>query len=410
MSQNTTPFYFDSWAPPQNCVARPEAQRLLQRVTAGSRVFVDGPRRCGKTTLVLNTLEEAGIPVVRIDLSGVETEQSMIERILTDLEMFLHDHPDFAPEQGSKTTKGGLSGTLGFLTVNLERETSAGPAQRPNSLDAALALVSDVARNCGAAVFVDEFQALKSARLEHPSSTLGAFAAASDPARTRHGVSWIFAGSNRYSMHRIFGGNEGQFFLRTDPICVGPISKEMIVPFLNSRLGEGRLSKALGGKAYDWCEGIPGYLQRLYGTIADEHGHTARRLTEADLEAAQDEVLRSLGRSYALDLRSCPVDALRLLDLIGSRDIRSMPALREAITSIGLNVKDAHIAFTHLLRSGHLSMQVASEVIERPDPMLFHYIATTPAIHHRESAFVGHHLLPPDPPLGDPAIDSPSHP
>lgn len=376
-------FSFDSWAPPAHTVTRSESGDLLTLVQGEHRVYVDGPRRTGKTTLVINTLEGAGIPVLRLDLDGVSSVPKLVERVSNDAIGFLEQHPEVKKRLlGSGRVKAGVSGAVfGFLNASLEGEKGIEGRKLDLNLDTMLSVIEEVAKAAKAVVFVDEFQTVKSQTLESPAEVMGSFAAASDPARTRGKVSYVFAGSNRHAMHQIFSGAESLFFQRTRHLPLGPIPEHVIMPFLEQRLGRA-LPQAIAHEAYTWTEGIPGDLQRLFSAMRTLTAD-ARVVTPQDLIAAKRSVVEGLGRSYAATLKTVGSTQVQLLDLMARHNIRSLDDLANAAASSDVDIDRINESLEGLLRLGLIHVPPAKTAIERPEPIFFHYLLAHPAIEHR---------------------------
>ena len=386
----TNCFRFDGWASPEHTVARPEADDILAAVMNRQRIFVDGPRRCGKTTLIINTLESHDIPVLRLDLDGVETCEKLLERIARDTNGFLDKHPEVRTKltEGKKTKAGAGANLFGFLSLNYETERDQPARPIGRSLDSLLSAVDEVARAAGAVVFCDEFQAIKSHKMANPTEVLGSFAAISDPARTRGSVPYVFAGSNRHAMHALFHGPESAFFQRTRNLQIGPIPEETIIPFLNSRI-DAEVAPEVGREAYLWTDGIPGDLQRLYSATQRVIGDR-KIVTMADLEAAKTSIINDIGRSYTLTLQALRKDELEMLDVIASRDIRNLSQLRDHIEGKDISVEDAQKTLFNLAKLGLINVPNRTFEIARPEPIMFRYLERYPAInHHPQNALFG---------------------
>lgn len=382
-------FRFDGWADPDHSVYRDETKDLIALVKNGSRIYIDGARRNGKTTLVLNSMAEARIPTLRIDLEGVASTEKFIERVESSANKFLDAYPAVRKKltSGSKA-KGNAGLNFWFIKGGVEYERSMDGKTIGHSIDSLLDVVRKVAEEAGAVVFVDEFQTVKDPRLKNPGEIMGSFASISDPAQTRQQVSFVFAGSNRHAMHQIFAGSESLFFQRTQNISLGPIPEEQIIPFLNERFG-GEVPESVSHEAYRWTEGIPGDLQRLYSALR-RGVREGDAVEPRDLHHAKNVVVEDLGRSYQLTLQTLDVDQLQLLDIVAKGGIRSVQELNVAAKARNIHPEALKKAMNHILCTGLLHVSGIEHKISRPEPILFHYLAANPAMEHRPSG----HILP----------------
>jgi hypothetical protein len=373
-------FHWDSWAAPYFTVERAEAGDLLALVAAKERVMIEGPRRCGKTTMVINTMEGEGFDVLHIDLNGLQTPEGIRSRVDASKGRFLRDHPDVLESLAGKrisksTVKAGVPGIGGSLETNSEVSTELG-----TSLDAILDAVTEVAQQTNAVVFVDEFQAVN--KPDMGGEVESAFAAASSPQRTRGKVSWVFAGSDRHAMHNIFH-KDGSLFANRRELFVGPIPEDTIIPFLNGRTGCD-VAPAVGHAAYKWTEGIPADLQRLYGSIMKTL-RTPGKITLRELNSAQADVMQSLlnkHADYASRITARNPDRLRLLTCIARHNVRTAEQLVEIADGENFEPEQCDQAFNGLVDTGVLHHNRATGAIERPEPLFFHYLVATEADTH----------------------------
>ena len=357
---------------------REEASTLLPLVQQGLRIYVDGPRRCGKTTLANNTLEAAEIKTLNLNLDGICTVPKLIESIASQTEGFLRDYPSVRKDlTGKQSAKAGVeAGFLDVLKFSLEAK-SEDEKKMGATLDSLLSAVSVIAKHAGAAVIVDEFQAIKHKDMEHPSEVLGSFARASDADKGK--VAWIFLGSDRYAMHNIFSEPESAFYQRTRHLPVGVIPKNVMIPFLNKR-SQRQVESAVGDEAFKWTEGIPGDLQRLYSAMIVAAGDS-KRIMPQHLIAAKASVLKDIGASYAITLQGVAKkdpELITMLNLVARDDIRDCDTLAAACDKTGIGGDVADKRLNQLLDMGLLHFRHDNQHLERPEPLLFHYLASFP--------------------------------
>lgn len=374
-------FFFDGRARPPHAVRRPEADDLLELIESGARSFVDGPRRCGKTTLAMNTVDEAKRPLLRVDLQSVSSHEGMIARVDLAVRDFLKKYPKAREKLFSRNeVESEIGAPTWLLDAKITGKRISSEEPERTTLDAKLGTLVDIARHVKGVVFVDEFQAVKDVG-DRPGEVLGAFAAVSDPSYGEKPVPFIFAGSNRFGMHQIFSGVNSLFFQHTKNLPVGPVEAELILPFLADRLGI-PMAPGVGEEAYRWTEGITGDLQRLFSVLKRTTAGM-KKATLGDLERAKTNLVADLARYYGKSLRELDDDSLRLLDVIAKKDVRQVTDLNRHASEAGLKNGEMIGAVDTLSRAGLLHLPISEEVIQRPDPILFHYISGVPAWKHR---------------------------
>lgn len=401
-------FCFDGLPLSEQILERAEEADLLELVKTASRSYIDGDRRIGKTTLVMSTLGKAKIPVLRIDLEGITSLEKLVERMHMSLRSFLDEYPAVRKKLFStEKTNTEIGASILGLNFKIGGEKSVAAAGIENNLDAILHVVTEVARRAGGVVFVDEFQEVKNFNIDKPEEIMGSFASASDPAKTKNEVCFLFAGSNRHEMRQIFSGIRSKFYQQARTFTVNAIPEAQMLPFLEKRFGA-EISKEIGKAAYAWTQGIPGDLQRLYSAMKRITGDR-KVITMADLVAAEDAVVADVGRNYALTVKTRPVDEKVILDNIASLKIFSITKLWEAPDIQEMGVERADAAMEGLLRSGLINIPSNSDTIRWPEPILHHYLERNPALAHRDA---GHYfprpkknneilVIPPSTPLSE---------
>jgi hypothetical protein len=371
------PYRFDGWAGPEFTVTRPETGALISLVEDGRRVYIDGPRRCGKTTLAINALAEMGLKALKIDLEGVCSKSGLVDRVATETYGFLRDNPTVEKAlSGKRGVKASAEGNvLSVLKFSLE-SSSENDRKGPTTLSDLLSAVTTVARVAKAAVIVDEFQAANHPQLVNASEVVGDFASASDPLRTKNEVAWLFLGSHRHIMHQIFHGTGSSFLQRTQHLGIGPIEEKLIIPFLNERSGR-EVAAAVGPEAYRWTEGIPGDLQRLYDA-ALRGAESVDAITLNDLENGKVLVLHELGGLHfeptLARLEQESPQEMDMLRLIAQEDIRSPSALAAVTGRRKIKEKVVEHSLDALVKRGFLHFNRSKQLLERPEPMMFHFI------------------------------------
>jgi hypothetical protein len=369
--------------------SRPEEPLLRNLIGADERVYLDGPRRCGKTSIALTCAQAIGRNTIHLDLLGVENRVTLFERIDCELRAFVRNHPEVKNRirnQGNDSMKATISAGLpGVLSVSLVGDKTAKVERDPVTLDDLLRAAVVLARQAEAVIFVDEFQTVQGKTMERPSEVVGTFAAACKPSLTEQtGPCWLFAGSNRHAMHQIFGGIAAAFFTNITRLPIGPIPMEIMMPFLCRRLGV-RMPAEVQRSAYLLTEGVPGDLQRLFHALSMiVHDGKLTEVGPEHLEKAKTNTLREIGPSYALTLRSLygkSEQAVRMLDVIVAQNVRTLAMLRSAWSLIGGTDKGGDEGLLVLLEEGLLHLDDSGE-LQRPEPLMFQYLQRKPARDH----------------------------
>ena len=243
------------------------AKRLKEYIKSGQNVVIQGERRMGKTSLVLETVRGMkGIALFHADFLCVRDQSDLCKRLLTAIARLESSEGWLA-----KTIK-----TFAYLKPTFSIDPTSGAptlsvdarlASEPTTLDAILdTLLAQTAKRKVCAV-LDEFQdildledgerilAIMRARIQLDSNT-----------------PYIFLGSVRNRMTNMFWHPSSPFYHSAAAFPVGGIDPDDFFAFISSRFAIGR--RSLDRAAFDVISSIandtPGYIQEFCDAIWDE--------------------------------------------------------------------------------------------------------------------------------------------
>lgn len=296
---------------------RPKLERALKsHILSGQNVVIQGERRMGKTSLVLETVRKTrGVSLLHADLLCVRDTADLCRRLATALSRM-------------ERTAGFLEKTVRALsrlrpTITIDQNTGAptlsvdtAAASEIASLDAVMdAILAQTAkkRTC---VILDEFQdildlddgprilALMRGRIQLDSNT-----------------AYVFLGSIRNRMTDIFWDPSSPFYHSAAALPVGEIEDKDFFSFLSARFATGK--RTLSRKMYDAIASLarntPGYVQELCDTLWEE--------TEKGETIDPTAILRALNGIFAREqdhyeifIRRLTSLQLRVLRTLAMRD------------------------------------------------------------------------------------------
>ena len=335
------PFKYGSTVSGEYFCRRPElARTLAEYVKSGQNVVMQGERRMGKTSLVLETVRAMkGVALFHADLLCVRDMADLCQRLASAFAR-LEASAGFLERALNALAR--LRPTLtidpgtGAPSVSVEAAAASQATSLESVLDA-LAAYTAKHRTC---VVLDEFQdildiddgervlAILRGRIQLDSRTC-----------------YVFLGSVRNRMTDIFMHPDSPFYRGAAPLPVGEIAPEDFYSFLRSRFATGR--RAFPREAFDAVCAIarstPGDVQELCDAIWDctDRGTT---IGEEEIRRGLDVVFSRERDHYEIFVRRLTPLQTRVLSALaarGGKEIYSTAFLAAASTRNAASVKRA---------------------------------------------------------------------
>lgn len=242
-----------------------EQERLKANIRTASPTLVTSPRRYGKTSLVLNVIKQMKLPFSHIDLYAEIDELAIQNAILSGVGDAL-----YMVESGTqKALKfvtdffAGLNISFNFEGVQVKVEISKLQKTPAKVIMAALKKLDTTLtkKNKKVVLFFDEFQKL--AQVVKSTAIEGALRHVAQ--ESKH-VCFIFSGSNRHLLNRMFDDSSKPFYNLCDRIILDKIPEEHYVSFIQEKAkikwGEGLNSETLD-TIFNLTQRHPYYLNAL---------------------------------------------------------------------------------------------------------------------------------------------------
>ena len=241
------------------CERRKAERELRGFIKAGQNVFVQGERRMGKTSLVRKAVEGVrGERLVYVDLYCIGSQADLCRRITEGVGRanssmpFLRRVMDFASR---------LRPTLSFDSQDGSPKISVDSlaAAEPESLGVVMDMLEKVAADGKTCVVFDEFQDIN--RLRDVERVL---AEMRSRIQFQEDVPYMFLGSVRHEMWRIFNDTKSPFFKSAAAYDVGEIDVDDFSGFVVSRFEKGRrrVSLDMAGKIIQTVAALDVVLMR----------------------------------------------------------------------------------------------------------------------------------------------------
>src|ERR1700677_837825 len=249
-----------------------ELRRLRDAVRNGERLFLIGPRRYGKTSLLNYTqsvLEREGVIVLKYDVEKFETTRLLAQALLSGAIRTLTGPVDKISALAGRQIKrffGSLKPELIYDVAEESWSVSVLGDRRPE--EASLPLLTDVldgieamakSRNQIVAVVLDEFQQLVA------QGGISAERQIRASVQEHQHVSYIFAGSKTRLLTDMTSQHARPFYRMGSSLFLGSIPRAAFAPFLVNGF-EARRFKVVAGaveRILDLAEDVPYSVQRL---------------------------------------------------------------------------------------------------------------------------------------------------
>ena len=310
------PFKYGETVDGENFCRRPELARILKGyVESGQNVVMQGERRMGKTSLVLETVRGMkGVAVFHADLFCVRDTADLCHRLTAALARF-ENSAGFLEKIVLSLTR--LRPTLsidsntGAPTISVDATAASDTTSLETVLDAIIAHTAK-RKSC---VILDEFQdvldiedgeriiAIMRGRIQLDTKT-----------------AYIFLGSVRNKMTDIFMHPNSPFYRGAAPLPVGEIDAEDFYKFLVSRFATGK--RKLPRTTFDAIREIarhtPGDMQELCDAIWDCTSR-GQSISKEDVRRGLEVIFSRERDHYEIFIRRLTALQMRVLAALASK-------------------------------------------------------------------------------------------
>lgn len=280
---------------------RPTLERDLGKfVEAGQNVVVQGERRMGKTSLIKKTVGAiGGMRLLYVDLYCIRTLSDFCRRVMVGVGGTSERMP-FLRKALSLANR--LRPALSFdsITGSPSISVDVRAANEPDSLGVVMSMVRKLASEEKLCVVFDEFQDILD--LQDSQSVL---AEMRSTIQFQPDTPYLFSGSVRNEMMRIFDDSESPFFKSAVPFTVGAIDETDFARFIVARFEKGNRSidESAAIELVRRADYVTGDVQQLCEAIWDSTESGAVVSSES-VAAAFDLVFSREQEAYGAAVRS----------------------------------------------------------------------------------------------------------
>ncbi|MDQ5988403.1 MAG: hypothetical protein CSYNP_04163 [Syntrophus sp. SKADARSKE-3] len=341
--------------------------QLSGYIDSGQNVVLYGERRVGKTSLIHEVARNRREKLLYVDFMNVRSEDDICRRILREL-IALN-------ESGGYLKK--IFNALSHLrpTFSIDPVTMAPEIK----LDAAVHLeISSVAETL---VLIDKFYGGKVHSLVvafDEFQSIGDLKAADDIYALMRSkiqlqkIPYIFAGSNRHRLDRVFTDPKSPFFKSATPLSVGLFPREEFMGYISEKFktGERKVDKTVLDGICELCRDIPGDVQQVCEAIWSIT--TDGDIVSSDILKGAMELIFSRERgAYECimgELTDVQARCLVAIARVGGGKVYSKQFSKES----GITTGTAQVAIRRLLAKGVI--YETNNVYEFVNPFFRHWI------------------------------------
>ena len=320
---------------------RPEIESLLTtNMESGQNTVVVGERRMGRTSLIMSAFAKTSrCRLLYVDLLNIRTISDFCNRVAS---------------AASRMGKGQsfLQRTLTFLSrlrPTLSVDAYSGMpvvsvdsrlAEHESSFEDIIAMIERFSKKERVVVVFDEFQEIL--KLDHPEQAL---ATLRSKIQFLSETCFVFSGSVRRDMVRIFIDYKSPFYKSAATLEVGAIDDERFIDFLQGRfiVGGRKASRDFLLKVLNVANRISGDVQQLCDAILTE-SDGADELTEKDIDRGICRILKQEASSFEIQTESLSryqMKALRAVARFGGAHVFSADYIEQAGLSSAPTAKRA---------------------------------------------------------------------
>ncbi|MCX7121006.1 MAG: hypothetical protein NTZ67_04435 [Gammaproteobacteria bacterium] len=247
-----------------------ERKQLIGNLKSGKHTIIISPRRYGKSSLVLYSLEESKILHECVDLFVAISAKTIEEQILKGVKSLLNK-VNSKPEQILMIIRNYVKNlkskwVIGTDGVKIELIPS-NDSDSVSVITESLQMLENVLRkkNMKAVFFIDEFQ-----EIGVLANSRGIEGAIRHVAQTSENLIFIFSGSNRHILAMMFDDRSRPLYSLCDRITVNRIHKEDYIKYINKvakKRWKVKLDQSILDEVFLLTEYHPYYMNVLWDKI-----------------------------------------------------------------------------------------------------------------------------------------------
>jgi uncharacterized protein len=302
------------------CPRLPLEKALKEHILSGQNVLIEGERRTGKSSLIIKTANERkDYCILYIDINQIKTLNDLINRITSSL-VSLDRQSRFFEKLVKVVAHLRPLVSIDSYTGNPSISFNANQVIPPKSIEQLLEFIYREHSNKQNIVVFDEFQDILN--LNNYESIV---AILRSRIQFHSNMPYIFSGSVRKNMDKIFYDPDSPFYKSAIKLEIGALEKEIFRNYIKEKFLSGK--RMIKSSAIDTiflkAEENPGDVQELCNAIWSITEDNTR-IEQSDLEAALNVIFAREKEFYEHTISLLTNQQLRCLSSIASLGGRSI--------------------------------------------------------------------------------------
>jgi AAA+ ATPase superfamily predicted ATPase len=352
------------------CNRTQESQILLSNIQKNQHTVVVAPRRYGKTSLVTYVSTKTNQPFARVDLFCVVYEEDICRKVAKGISKLIKQIASFSEktisilEQCFKSAY--VTFRAGQLEINVEfGKSAADPISQLEDLLEGLELLAKKHKQ-PVVLFFDEFQdVLKADETNKIQAVIRAVAQ-----HSRY-VTYIFSGSSRMMLNKIFDDKNQPLYMLCDKIILDRISpndfKQHIQIASRQRWGSA-LSEEVISAILSFTESHPYYVNLLCDLLWEFE----KEPDVSEVESCWDKALSNNKGKIIADLEPLNANRIKVIVTVALLGTVNEPNSKVFLDKVKLPLSSTQNAVKYLINYDYLNE--SKEGLKLTDPLMRKFI------------------------------------
>ena len=360
------------------CNRKDEKNILIGNIRKNKHTVIVAPRRYGKTSLVCNTLEEGKYPFARIDLFCVVYEEDVCRKVAKGISILIKQIASFSEKTLKIVEQCFQSAYVGFKAGQIELKVEFGKLSSDpiEQLEAILEGLEKLAKKHKRSIvlFLDEFQdVLKIDQTNKLQAAIRSVAQHSEY------VTYIFSGSSRMMLNKIFDDKNQPLYMLCDKILLNRIDKKYFKDHIQNAAKQkwnSFLTNDVISLILKLTESHPYYINFL----CDELWELKKKPLANDIQLYWNHALQKNKGKIIADLEPLNTNRTKVLTTIALLGAVSEPNSKIFLEKVKLPLASTQNAIKYLMDHDYLYM--SNREIKLTDPLMYKFIIEHYADNH----------------------------
>ncbi|MDG5816945.1 hypothetical protein QA601_17745 [Chitinispirillales bacterium ANBcel5] len=298
------PFRYGQIVSKNHYCHRPELEMQLKKyLISGQNTYIEGERRAGKTSLIFETTRKIRSKwIIYVDLLEVKTVEDIFKRFLNGIvkaKSVGHLFQNIIKRASTLRPVMTFDPFNGLPSISIDTTLEL----KPESLEGILDLFSEKEFH-NAIVVIDEFQDI--VNLKNSSQVL---AVMRSKVQFYQEIPFVFCGSIRSTINKIFTDHDSPFFKSALPLEVGAIEDSNFSKFISSKFKDSKIkiNQDIINRIFDICKRNPGDIQQLCYALCN--------VTEEGEQISVETINRTLIHIFAQERKGYESNLARLTSI-----------------------------------------------------------------------------------------------